>query len=553
MSRIPRTSHPRRVVALSLMALMCLTTALVATPAQADSNAVGPLSSEAQFVNQQYQDFLGRPADTGGRNFWVGKLKAGAPASDIVEALATSPEFEGRVAPVVRLYYAYFRRAPDIAGLRFWVSQLGIGANSRSISQAFADAPEFQNTYGALTDGEFVDLVYQNVLGRSADQTGRTFWLDAMSTGTSRGDIMLSFSESVENVRLMDPIVKSTMLYVGLLDRRPEAAGLDYWAQVIGDGGSYSGVVGGFLGSAEYRVRMQGIYAQRQPLTGERVTTPYASRAIAVKVDNKDSARPQKNLQFADIVIEEEVEYSLTRFIAIYHSEIPAVVGPTRSVRTTDFGVLGAYNTPLLVTSGGNTTVLSILDQFDGSIVLNRNEKKVPSAYFRDNSRSAPHNLYARTATIRNSAPAGSAPQAIFGYREPGVPSTLGGPTNGVRVDFGANDVSYQWNQAARGWQRTQNGRTHKMDDGTIIAPDNVVVLEVIYSPSVADGNTPEANTAGSGVAHIFTDGRYIAGTWLRPTVGDSTTLRDNNGNDIGLTPGETWVALARKEDVTLR
>ncbi len=543
----------RKILAMSALALICATTALVAAPAQADSNAVGPLSTEEQFVARQYEDFLGRAPDAAGLGFWSGLLDRGTSGSEIVVALASSPEFEGRVAPVVRLYYAYFRRSPDYDGLRFWANQLATGSRRIAVSQAFADAPEFAATYGSLSDEEFINLVYQNVLERPADATGRAYWLGLMAKGANRGEVMLAFSESAEYRTRMDPIVKATMLYVGLLRRQPDTEGLSYWASVLGDGGSYRAVVGGFLIGNEYRSRMESIYPQKQPLTGERVTTARTSRAIAVKVDNKDSARPQKNLHLADIVIEEEVEYSITRFIAIYHSEIPPVVGPTRSVRTTDFGVLGAYNTPLLVSSGGNSTVLQILSEFDGTAVLNRNEKTVPAAYFRNNSRQAPHNLYARTPTILGSAPAGTAPQPIFRFREPGVRSSVGIATNGVRIDFGSNDVSYRWDPFAKGWQRTQNGRVHSMDDGTIIAPDNVVVQETKYVPSIADGNTPEAISAGGGRVHVYTDGKYITGTWTRPTVADPTTLTDDNGNPILLTPGETWVTLARPESVTQR
>ncbi len=91
------------------------------------------------------------------------------------------------------------------------------------------------------------------------------------------------------------------------------------------------------------------------------------------------------------------------------------------------------------------------------------------------------------------------------------------------------------------------------MDDGTIIAPDNVVVQETVYGVSVADSNTPEAETTGTGRVHVFTDGKYISGQWSRANKQAPTTLTDNEGRPILLTPGETWVALARPQFITLR
>ncbi|MFW2383138.1 MAG: DUF3048 domain-containing protein, partial [Acidimicrobiales bacterium] len=436
--------------------------------------------------------------------------------------------------------------------LKFWAGKLSTGSSTLAVSHEYAMSAEFQNTYGALDDAEFIELVYQNVLGRPADAVGLEFWLDEMATGTSRGAVMLGFSESVENIRDMDPIVKATMMYVGMLGRAPEPVGLDYWSGVIRDGGAYTGVIGGFLAQPEYRNRMARLYPVKHPLTGERSETTNPNRALAVKIDNNQGAVPQRALQYADIVFEEEVEFGISRFIAMFHSEFPATIGPVRSARTTDFGILGALNLPVMAASGGNPTVLQILNDFDGVALVNRNRESTPWAYFRDNTRQAPHNLYVTSNQIMAAAPAGTAPQEIFEYREAGVPGTLGEATNGVRINYGRTVVEYQWNQDLRGWQRTQNGQTHKMDDGTIIAPDNVVVLEMDHRPSPADADTPEAVSTGLGVAHVYTEGRHIVGTWQRFDVSQAFTLRVGP-EPILLTPGETFVQLVRVGITTQR
>jgi hypothetical protein len=523
-----------------------------ATPAAAESDNVGAFSTERWFITQQYRDFLGREPDAAGLSFWTNKLRSGASASAVINAMATSPEFEGRIAPVVRLYYAYFLRSPDIAGLKFWAGQLGTGASTLAVSNEFAKSAEFQNTYGSLNNAEFVELVYQNVLGRPADLSGRAFWLEQMAAGTSRGAVMLGFSESVENIRDMDPIVKATMLYAGMLGRAPEPNGLNYWVGVIRDGGSFTAVIGGFLGQAEYRNRMERLYPVKHPLTGERSETTNPNRALAVKVDNNQGAVPQRALHYADIVFEEEVEFGISRFLVMFHSEFPTTIGPVRSARTTDFGILGAFNLPVMATSGGNPTVLQILNDFDGVALVNRDRASTPWAYSRDNSRRAPHNLYVNSSQVMAAAPSGVAPQQIFEYREAGIPGTLGDSTNGVRIDYGRTKVEYQWNQALLGWQRTQNGQTHKLDDGTVIAPDNVVVLEMEHRPSPADADTPEAISTGLGVAHVYTQGKHIVGTWERFDVSQAFALRVG-AEPILLTPGETFVQLVRPGITTQR
>ncbi len=100
-----------------------------------------------------------------------------------------------------RLYSAYFLRDSDLAGLKFWVDRLSGGQSLASVSQFFADSDEFQERYGDLDDSEFVDLVYQNVLFRLPDATGRAFWVGQLGSGAvDRGGVMIGFSESPEYV-----------------------------------------------------------------------------------------------------------------------------------------------------------------------------------------------------------------------------------------------------------------------------------------------------------------------------------------------------------------
>ena len=74
------------------------------------------------------------------------------------------------------------------------------------------------------------------------------------------------------------------------------------------------------------------------PLTGLPDPTG-ASRArpvLSVKVENTPDARPQAGIDQADVVYEEVVEGNITRFLAMFNSTVPAVIGPVRSVRQED-------------------------------------------------------------------------------------------------------------------------------------------------------------------------------------------------------------------------
>ncbi len=171
-------------------------------------NTYGILS-DGGFVDLVYANVLGRSPDANGRTFWLGQLQAGMSRGSLMIGFSESPEFldrTGTVAPgpglghqIERLYRAYFNRSADQGGLDFWLEQFANGADLGALSGEFARSAEFVGTYGNLDNGQFIDLVYQNVLGRPPDAKGRAFWLGALDTGLStRGQIMIGFSESVE-------------------------------------------------------------------------------------------------------------------------------------------------------------------------------------------------------------------------------------------------------------------------------------------------------------------------------------------------------------------
>ena len=61
---------------------------------------------------------------------------------------------------------------------------------------------------------------------------------------------------------------------------------------------------------------------------------------MVAKIDNTYASAPQIGLGEADMVVEELVEGGLTRLAAFYYSEIPGDVGPVRSMRASDIGIV---------------------------------------------------------------------------------------------------------------------------------------------------------------------------------------------------------------------
>jgi hypothetical protein len=205
---------------------------------------------------QQYRDFLAREGETLGVEFWAGATAGGHPRYATLDFFLRSPEFEGLLAPVVRLYFAYFLRIPDYAGLNFWLNSRRSGSSLDFISNSFAASAEFQSRYGSLTNAQFVTLIYQNVLGRAPDAQGQAFWTAELDSGRrTRGQVMLYFSESAEYRGPIANEVYVTMAYVGMLRRAPDSGGFNFWLSHLDAGNNGASLVDGFYSSPEYHNR----------------------------------------------------------------------------------------------------------------------------------------------------------------------------------------------------------------------------------------------------------------------------------------------------------
>ena len=114
------------------------------------------------------------------------------------------------------IYQASFGRIPDEAGVRYWVGILDSldeagwseYEKEQYLARQFIESEEFKLLYGTnLTDEDYIDAMYQNVLGRLPDQAGYDFWVGELELGFTREHILVAFTESEENgIRTADNV-----------------------------------------------------------------------------------------------------------------------------------------------------------------------------------------------------------------------------------------------------------------------------------------------------------------------------------------------------------
>ena len=133
---------------------------------------------------------------------------------------------------ITDLYVAYFNRAPDAEGFDYWFHQIYTESKTlRGIAEAFAGSNEYQAAYPAsLTNREFVEQIYLNLLDRSPDQEGWDYWTNQLDTGKlQRSNFILDAIEGAyaptsgpEDRALIDNKHAVSLYYTGELSIRPQ-------------------------------------------------------------------------------------------------------------------------------------------------------------------------------------------------------------------------------------------------------------------------------------------------------------------------------------------
>ncbi|MFT7475871.1 MAG: hypothetical protein ACI81L_002814 [Verrucomicrobiales bacterium] len=277
------------------------------------------------------------------------------------------------------------------------------------------------------------------------------------------------------------------------------------------------------------------------PFTGLSASIPSNMPAVVVKVSNNNSSSRSVliGLDQADIVFEERIEVSATRFFSVFHSSLPANVGPVRSGRTIDIQITQNLNRPVFAYSGSNQGVARQLKfaADNGLLVPYVNTDRAPFA--RDSRYSSPDNLFVDPASL-GACGGGGNPTAVFSYGS--ASSTTAQAASSVSLQA-RSPYRFDWNGSR--WVRSQSGSRHVTRTGAELAPTNVVVMFLPYVQSQIDSSSVDAQTIGSGSAWIFRDGTVTLGSWTRNKGHEPYSLTDGNGSAVRLAAGQTWVVLA--------
>lgn len=280
------------------------------------------------------------------------------------------------------------------------------------------------------------------------------------------------------------------------------------------------------------------------PLTGLEVKGGGKAEAnhpvIVTKIDNTASSSPQVGLSHADMVVEELVEGGVTRLAAFFYSDVPGTVGPVRSMRASDIGIV----TPVkgtVVTSGAASVTIS---RINGAGIKFFSEGA--KGFFRDNARYAPYNLFATlkaTAGVIKQKAARPADYLPWGDADTKV---KGPKASTLSADFGNHATTWKYADGRYVNENSFAGADDQFPTETVLVL-RVQVGDAGYTDP-AGYPVPETKFVGKGQALLFHDGRLQKGTWSKDKLTSPIKL-STKGGDLLVPPGRTWIELVPVDD----
>jgi len=300
--------------------------------------------------------------------------------------------------------------------------------------------------------------------------------------------------------------------------------------------------------------------ANVNPLTGLEVADAATldQRVAAIKVENLPREhRPQSGLNAANILYEYYTEFGSTRFIALYHGQIPEKVGPVRSARFFDIQVVQSYKAVFLFGSAYS----AVYSRMWNSDIYSRLVVEGPTTYpalYREavNGENMMFADLAQLPDALNRLGINNQAQDISGMFFRKGMDVNGYPATEVTTHF-SNAVYNRWiydSSTGKYVRNVDQSNAGTVDEenydvltdqttGEVISADNVVILFVPYSYYVknATEEVMDVNMVGTGDALIARDGQLFPVYWKRESSGATLTLVDGDGNAFPFKPGNTW------------
>ncbi|MEO4055596.1 DUF3048 domain-containing protein [Solibacillus sp. CAU 1738] len=281
------------------------------------------------------------------------------------------------------------------------------------------------------------------------------------------------------------------------------------------------------------------------PFTGERVAEEITQRPILATINNHPDARPQSGLAEADVVYEMLAEGDVTRFLALYQSQIPDQIGPIRSARSYFIDIAKGLDA-FYIAHGYSPEAKSMLAS---GVVSNINGMHYDGTYFkRSSERRAPHNSYISGENVIAGAEKIGASmiyskKVSYTFYDSEDSVKIGIKANQVNVKYSQNgyfNSSYIYDEETERYKRTSaNIVTTDYTTGDELKLANVLFFEMPHR-IIDNVGRRDINISTGGNAYVFQKGMMREINWKN--IDGLLVPIETDGSDVQLVPGQTWV-----------
>jgi hypothetical protein len=277
------------------------------------------------------------------------------------------------------------------------------------------------------------------------------------------------------------------------------------------------------------------------PLTGLKQDGPPNNPVYLVKIENTGGGEPQYGLNHADMVVEEFVEFDVTRLAAFFYSDLPTKVGHVRSTRTTDVGLAKPVDATIVASGGDDEPLAAVKDAGIPIYTYDRNDP----GWSKDPNKVAPYHVLWNLQTLNKTAKKATPTRSYFEFGDGPSGADVTKKVTSAKVAFAPATIT-GWKYNGSTWERSPE----RSAPGENFKADTVVVVlgRVKDAGYGAQGGAfvPEIVLDGSGPAVIFSGDTATKATFHKTGKdGTMSFTSRKTGKEIGLKPGRVWLEAA--------
>ncbi|WP_243387404.1 DUF3048 domain-containing protein [Bacillus kexueae] len=287
------------------------------------------------------------------------------------------------------------------------------------------------------------------------------------------------------------------------------------------------------------------------PLTGKEAKEQPDVRPFAIMVNNHPKARPQSGLHKADLIYEVLAEGNITRFLAIYQSEQPDIIGPVRSARDYYIDLSNGFDA-LYISHGWSPSANEKLQSGEADYLNGLFHDG--TLFWRDKDRKAPHNSYISYENITIGAE-----QKGYSLTERIDPLPISDePLEGeemktftVQYDESSTwTVQYEYDDHSERYKRYSGEElTIDRESNEPVLIDNIFVVEMEHK-IIDNYGRRSIDVYAGGKGYLFQRGKMLEVEW-RNVDGRILPYQDNN--PISFVSGRTWINIVPNLDNMLK